>query len=578
MAVINRSGSLLVFGVFVLAFAIAAYLKTIISISQTMQTHLKKIRIENDQTMKESEAFWAQSSVFNLFSSKPSKGRHIFLIGDSLDRYMLYDYCRRNDDLENSKHAENSGVNKWLTFPQDINDNSSGSPYVSHEKWYREEWDSGSRCLDKTTGDSVSSLHVFGSANSGPYYYGFKNIGNFKYIDTKPRIQYALNVYISRFGIPDIIVLHTTQWDKKFYYQSNNLVISNSTGPQADLWNQRLQEYESNLNLRIDQVSRILKQASHSILTYGASKSYQIILRTAVWNYETGEQNFLDAMNNITRRIAQERKLYLFDYDEDVWTVFHHDRNSHDVFRDAIHPNPRLSVFAEDKLLGRRYTSSINSNLHNMSVHKSQDSAALQHHLREQYVNLLQSESNLYFIQRLSPSIVGRWFLNQNMIEVVMNKFQLGPNDILHWMNDSAVQTVTADQGQLPDQLLARHPYTLAQLQVSESITFAMIFDGYYFTMNASLWDAWHRITPKYAILEQPLGAYWSQCRSSIFVNGGNLPPIYRDGSIVSCIYDKTVYQIQNMSRSVIIVDEKRSDIIRVAICKHLLHLPLGHS
>lgn len=47
------------------------------------------------------------------------------------------------------------------------------------------------------TNNAIASIHTFGSSSIGPYYDGFQNSRHDPFIDTKPRIDHAMKLYIT---------------------------------------------------------------------------------------------------------------------------------------------------------------------------------------------------------------------------------------------------------------------------------------------------------------------------------------------------------------------------------------------
>jgi hypothetical protein len=142
-----------------------------------------------------------------------SRSFEMLIIGDSLDRLMTFDWCDHlasfhrqdrdsNPAIANDPRNADYNISIWLTFPQNLT--------TTKPKDYTKGW----RCRNPKSGDTLSATHIYGSADTGPYYYGIADDG-FNYVDTKPRIQFILENYLAKFGFPDMVFFHSTQWDSK---------------------------------------------------------------------------------------------------------------------------------------------------------------------------------------------------------------------------------------------------------------------------------------------------------------------------------------------------------------------------
>jgi hypothetical protein len=247
----------------------------------------------------------------------------------------------------------------------------------------------------------------------------------------------------------------------------------------------------------------------------------RIGLRTSVVNNDITERLLVQAFNNITRTVAKQRHLILFDYNDDIWSLenFKYDTLSHArMFRDGLHPNTKLGIIAAEKILGRRYSNA----MHNYGLHEEElaheleprlDGHALAHQLKHHIVYLIRSNKQLYFIHRLSQHHPwhGRWSLDDvednHAMPIVNRILELGSADVLDWKNDSAIVEATVDRGIFPLQEIGNATYILASLQVEESqpAIRALIFQGSYFVVkDEDVWDRWLKVTPASAIIKDP--------------------------------------------------------------------------
>ena len=215
------------------------------------------------------------------------KGRKLLFVGDSIDRFMLRDWCERNnrnhlmhksatetslfdnldallttqveESLKNYKSNMKVGrlepfmdlhKERTLSEPGE-NKSSSLSIFMRHPHHHRQTWNQPSICVDIQSGDSIAAAHLFGSPPAGPYYYNFSNNELDKYIDTKPRVEFILKTYLDKFGPPDRLILHTLQWDKKRFYD----IIGHGIRPnEAQLWQDKLNEYENDTRRLLDNI------------------------------------------------------------------------------------------------------------------------------------------------------------------------------------------------------------------------------------------------------------------------------------------------------------------------------------
>jgi hypothetical protein len=478
-----------------------------------------------------------------------SRSFEVLLIGDSLDRYMILDWCDHlasfhrqdmdsNPAIANDPRNADFKISTWMTFPQNWTNNKLDDGWLMSEVTTR--YEHGFRCRDPKTGDVLSATHIYGSSDAGPYFRGFINKPGFDYLDTKPRVQFILENYMNKFGFPDVVIFHSTQWDTKLYYD----VPGN---PYRKVpWNETLAMYEANINRRVDQLELILQNYTENSLNHGHTR---IGLRTSVINLEWPQHPLLMAINNITRTIAKQRHLILFDYNDDLWSFLHNQYYGpykEAMFRDIVHPNTKRCIIAAEKILGRRYSNA----MHNYGLREEElahdveprlDGHALAHQLKHHIVYLIRSDKQLYFIHRLSQHHPwhGRWSLGEvedNHAMPILNRIlELGSADVLDWKNDSAIIEATVDRGIFPLQEIGNATYILASLQVEESqpAIRALIFLGNYFVVKEQdVWDRWLKVTPATAVIKDPLESFWSQHENSILSSRGDLETSRQPGKI----------------------------------------------
>ena len=81
------------------------------------------------------------------------KSRHILLLGDSIDRYLVADWCSHHNK------SEPFGVT------QEVEWGGSELKYGGHFGVLK----SPSYCMNEL-GDSMAAMHIFGSRPNGPYF------------------------------------------------------------------------------------------------------------------------------------------------------------------------------------------------------------------------------------------------------------------------------------------------------------------------------------------------------------------------------------------------------------------------
>jgi hypothetical protein len=201
------------------------------------------------------------------------------------------------------------------------------------------------------TNDTIAFVHIFGGSSQGPYYSGWSNSPTDLFVDTKPRIEHAMQLYYKEYPPPDRIIYHSAQWDVK---------LCNVHEPKfTQKFNESTKIFEININERLNQIMDLAKQLSNG------TKQTSVGLRTAVFNPGGHEESkdppgtdLLHTFNTIIRETAERRNLTLYDLDTDVWSVvdWNYSREK-DILRDAIHPIPEYCSSAAEKMLSRRYSS-----------------------------------------------------------------------------------------------------------------------------------------------------------------------------------------------------------------------------
>lgn len=132
------------------------------------------------------------SFIFLSFSSI-ILSLHIFIIGDSVDRYLTEDYCDFKGD---GKSCGGPGCTYWAEGSEIRPRSAKGQ--TTHQ-----------RC--SIGNDSISFLHNYGTNPTRPYLSSGGPFGNDLYAETPKRISYGIELYFQQFGPPDIVLYHGTQ-------------------------------------------------------------------------------------------------------------------------------------------------------------------------------------------------------------------------------------------------------------------------------------------------------------------------------------------------------------------------------
>jgi hypothetical protein len=276
-------------------------------------------------------------SLFFVFSFSfiiPSFALRVLLLGDSIDRQTVIEWCGK----KGLDYQEWGG--KDLTY-------SSGKT--------GRQGSLGCITSDGETG--LAFVHIFGSNATGPY---LNYLGG-GLMDTSPRILHALEMYRNHFGSPSKVYLQFSRWDLG-YLTRMKLIRTKIENNEPNYDDQiQLSRFRFNLHERIDEIlNYFFKNQDNSIANASnLAPSHENIvgLRTAAWSESGGD--ILKFYNNITRQVSDERNLTLFDLDLDLWSIAGFEtsvENEHRLFRDWIHPQPYYSYIHGQKLLELQYT------------------------------------------------------------------------------------------------------------------------------------------------------------------------------------------------------------------------------
>lgn len=274
--------------------------------------------------------------ALNLVKCPSSNGVSILLIGDSIDRYINIDWCSAMAlRSENGKVWEKEWADGSIKYGGD-----KGRKMPAYI------------CGISSTNDTMAFVHTFGSSPTGPYYRGWINTPSDIYVDTKPRIQYAMELYYRSYAAPDRIIYHSAVWDM---YYGKLLNASLLFEPFSSEWNESISLFEFNMNERLNDIIFLSKNLSRGIIQTSVG------LRTAAFiprdNHSKMKELLLHTLNRIIRQTAHRRNLTLYDLDSDVWSTVGWDYyRVKEVLRDAVHPHTFHCASAGEKLLSRQYS------------------------------------------------------------------------------------------------------------------------------------------------------------------------------------------------------------------------------
>ena len=124
----------------------------------------------------------------NVEKRREQKPVTVLLLGDSIDRNIVFDLCQSNPNYNFSTNWANIAITKTFHTPS---------------------------CCCASPEFLVCTAHIYGSAARGPYQHGYQNNAEDPHVDTKLRIPQCMGDYIAQFGHPNFILFRTEVWDLK---------------------------------------------------------------------------------------------------------------------------------------------------------------------------------------------------------------------------------------------------------------------------------------------------------------------------------------------------------------------------
>ncbi len=389
--------------------------------------------------------------ILLLVTSCFTRGLKVLLLGDSIDRFAVTEWCRV------------SGLDTREWGGKDL--------AYSSGKTGRQ----GSLCCITKNGEiGLAFVHIFGSNSTGPY---INNLGG-GFEDTELRITHSLNKYTSLFGIPHKIYLRFSVWDIGRVLQSGTINTKSISIPSS--YQNVLRRFRANLNDRINQINNYFNHSYPDIVG----------LRTAGWSYVGG--SILRQYNEITRHVASERNLTLFDLDLDLWSIVGFNtsvENERYLFRDSrCHPVSSYSYIQGQKVLELQYSRYL--------IHPSVNASVNYHHkfldaLKEGSIKTVHNYSNgtQNLTIRLIKTSQSLYYLNEENLSLHiihnhdflrgLNIFYLGIGDAF-FMNLNQIQsnfTPYKIGESVPTELMVEHTVFNTTHNTSQEMLYILQFN-----------------------------------------------------------------------------------------------------
>ena len=211
-------------------------------------------------------------------------------------------------------------------------------------------------CHATSINATLASVHIYGSAPTGPYFGGFKSSEADLFADTPARMAKAWELYLKEFGrMPDLVYLHTAQWDLRGLssLHGNNLSLAANASFLANFTS----SFRDHLHDRIQDVLGLIRASIGS----GFGTKTRLGLRTAAFSIHVDNGFLQDSLNEVIRHTVATHpaRLLLFDMDRDLWSRegFARSREAQsNLFRDFIHPREHFLAAAGSKMLGAEYS------------------------------------------------------------------------------------------------------------------------------------------------------------------------------------------------------------------------------
>ncbi len=255
--------------------------------------------VEKDDSKKKDHHRHPILPAFNHSHCNSENKLNVLILGDSIDRFMLYDYCRKSNGF---------GCGWGQNFSYKV-----GAPaaYVCF--------------VGRIT---IGMLNLYGSGPKGPYLHNHMNTPDDPYADTELRIFHGIKQFKEAYGEPQFVMIRTALWDLHTKSSRMESTVDESKLNKTEI----LQTYIANMERNIEQIHRLLPN------TYVGTHTVPVI----TW----GLHMFHDYMN--ANRYLSHALRYFFIYD---WTLALLGQDTRSYLRDVHHPNPHHTATFTEMIL-----------------------------------------------------------------------------------------------------------------------------------------------------------------------------------------------------------------------------------
>jgi hypothetical protein len=240
------------------------------------------------------------SAAFTLVRVEAACPPAVLLLGDSVDRYVVRDFC----EAQNLTYEDWSG----RTFRYRYEDVSSGTS------------------ICQSPNGTLGHLHLFGTNATGPYRNNIFNNRWDPFVDTPLRICKGIEVFTRNVGPPAAIVFQTVLWDALAF--------------SKQLWLPDEAKVEAFRAALLDRIRDIDRCRGHAT---------ELVLRTvplSIW-----ASGITALLNDVIRNTSAALGLRLLDWDTDIRAWASPKEDEIGIFRDAIHPSAKYCLRFAQKVL-----------------------------------------------------------------------------------------------------------------------------------------------------------------------------------------------------------------------------------
>ena len=290
--------------------------------------------LQNEIILHTPKAFQYKIQPKTSFASSSVRATHVLLIGDSVDRSIVEDWC-----VESSKRSSTYIIGEESVW----NDGSITyqSSHTSMNLCYNAE------------GDSLAFTHHFGSHATGPY---ATMLSTGPLVASNARIGRTMHLYLTKVGRPARVFYSSAMWDAVSTmhrsYSSNNTLLDT---PGSVAWVADAEMFEAQVNARLDDILAAVALHDNSSAAWrpglASFNGVEVAVRTACWVAK--QRDRLLTYNDVMRRIAARRNLTVYDFDRDCWGTMKDNAGAAGSYwlRDFVHPRTPFTATAGDKML-----------------------------------------------------------------------------------------------------------------------------------------------------------------------------------------------------------------------------------